>query len=97
MPKDAYHKSDIKINSVEGKLNLVGPCSYPEKWCNKWNKELSDFYKRFALNPGLLGITPELQNPDDKEKVAEMLNRELSYILNPTLMKDLKRLFGQYQ
>lgn len=81
------------INIWKGDLNLVGPQAYPPKWCNKWNENISDFYKRFALRPGLIGVAPSIQNPTNIDEVSNCLHQEFKYLLAPTFFKDLKIIF----
>jgi len=81
------------INILKGQLNLIGPLAYPGEMCKKWNKELSHYYKRFALKPGYWGVAPVITKNDDIETVANSLEKELKYVCNPTLKKDLEYLF----
>lgn len=80
------------INIWRGEMELVGPRPYPADWCNRWNRELSDFYKRFAQKPGFFTITDPIYDHENEERIANSLKKELSYILNPTLKEDVRRL-----
>lgn len=96
LKKSGLHKLPSVINLWKGNLNLVGPHPYPAEWCNEWNKELSDYYKRFAVKPGFWGVAKQISNPEDLEEVSLSLEKELDYILNPSFKKDFKRLLGIY-
>lgn len=97
LKKTGLYKLPSVINLWKGDINLIGPQPYPEEICNIWNEEFSDYYKRFSLKPGLLGIAEPMSDPDNLEEVAKALKRELNYILKPSLKKDFKHLFGWYQ
>lgn len=92
--KSGLYKLPSVINIWKGDLNLVGPRTYPQEWCNNWNNQLSDYYKRFALHPGFLGVAKTISNSEDIDEVASSLEKELKYIHNPSFKKDFKRLFG---
>jgi lipopolysaccharide/colanic/teichoic acid biosynthesis glycosyltransferase len=94
LKKTGCYKLPAVINLWKREINLVGPHPYPAKWCNKWNKQLSDYYKRFALNPGFVGVAKQITNPDNIDEVASTLDQELKYILNPSFKNDLKYLLG---
>lgn len=96
LKKTGLYKLPSVINLWKGNLNLIGPLSYPSEWCNRWNKQFSDYYKRFAIKPGFFGVAKEISHPEDVEKVALSLEKELKYIFNPSFKKDFKHLFGLY-
>ena len=91
--KSGLYKLPSVINIWKGHMNLVGPRVYAAEKCNYWNKELSDYYKRFALPPGYFGISKPIQDTNNLQEVSQSLKQELNYILFPTLKKDLKHLF----
>lgn len=96
LEKTELYKLPAVINLWKGEINLIGPEPYPKQFCNIWNKELSDYYKRFSLKPGFWGVAKSISNPDDIEEVAQSLDEELKYILNPSLKKDFKHLCRMY-
>jgi lipopolysaccharide/colanic/teichoic acid biosynthesis glycosyltransferase len=89
------YKLPSVINIWKGQMNLVGPEPHSAKWSNHWNKQLSDFYKRYALNPGYVHIGTSVTDPDDIDQLEKSLDQELQYILRPSLKKDIKHLFGR--
>jgi len=92
--KTGLFKLPCVINMWKGQLNLVGPHPYPADLSNKWNKELTDYYKRFSLQPGFLNVAPKITDVNDIDSVAQSLKQELDYVCNPTFQKDLKYLLG---
>lgn len=94
LKKSRIYKLPSVINLCKGDINLVGPHPYPKEWCNKWNKELSDYYKRFAVHPGFVGISKQISNPEYIEDVASTLKKELNYIHHPSFKTELKILLG---
>lgn len=82
------------INLWNGEMDLVGPCAYPDELCNRWNKHLSDFYKRFAIKPGYFVVAGPVSDFHDLNQVADSLEKELKYVLNPSFKKDLCHVFG---
>jgi len=95
LQKTGAYKLPSVINIWKGQMNLVGPKAYPANDCNRWNNELSDFYKRFALPPGYFSVSEPVGNTKDLETIEKSLKQELDYILAPTLKKDLRHLFNQ--
>jgi len=91
--KSGLYKLPSVINIWKGHMDLVGPGVYAAEKCNYWNKQLSDYYKRFALPPGYFGISKPIQDTNNLQEVSQSLKQELNYILSPTLKKDLKYLF----
>lgn len=96
LKKTGLYKLPSVINLWKGNINLIGPQPYPKELCNKWNKELSDYYKRFSLKPGFWGVAEPISDYENLEEVAQSLDKELRYILNPSLKKDVRCLFGIY-
>lgn len=96
LQKTKLNKLPSIINVWKGDMDLIGPYPYPANRCNKWNEELSDFYKRFALKPGYIGITNPVDDFTDTQAVAKSLKKELRYIVNPTLKKDIRHIFGAH-
>ncbi|HEX6983648.1 MAG TPA: sugar transferase [Balneolaceae bacterium] len=92
--KTGLAKLPSVINIWKGNLNLVGPQPYPVEWCNEWNNQLSDFYKRFSFAPGFLSVAEPVTNHQDINQVNRALRQELRYVLNPSFKKDRQRLMG---
>ncbi|HET6527348.1 MAG TPA: sugar transferase [Balneolaceae bacterium] len=90
--KTGLAKLPSVINIWKGNLNLVGPQPYPVEWCNEWNNQFTDFYKRFSFEPGFLGVAEPVTNPQDINQVNRALRQELHYILNPSFKADRRRL-----
>ncbi len=95
-----FHETKLEklpsiINVLKGEMELIGPSPYPANWCNHWNKELSDFYKRFAHKPGFFNITEPVSDHENTENIAESLKKEFNYILNPTFKKDMQNMLGR--
>lgn len=93
--KTGLAKLPSVINIWKGNLNLVGPQPYPVEWCNEWNNQFTDFYKRFSFEPGFLGVAEPVTNPQDINQVNRALRQELRYILNPSFKADRRRLLGR--
>jgi putative colanic acid biosynthesis UDP-glucose lipid carrier transferase len=92
--KTGFAKLPSIINVWKGDMNLFGPQSYPSEWCNKWNREFSDYYKRFAVKPGFFKVADRVTDPNDLDQVSASLKRELRYVLKPSFKKDLRSLTG---
>lgn len=92
LKKSSLYKLPSILNVWKGEMNLIGPAPYAQEKCNKWNKEFSDYYKRFALKPGFFPVADVITNSSELEQVARSLEKELNYILNPSLKKDIKHL-----
>lgn len=93
LQKTGLYKLPSVINIWKGEMNLIGPGSYATEKCNKWNQHLSDYYKRFALPPGYIGVAKHIKDADDLQEVKHALQQELNYILSRTFKKDLNLLF----
>lgn len=94
LEKSGLYKLPSIINIWKGEMDLVGPRPYPATCCNNWNRQLSDYYKRFAFKPGYVGLQEEIPSYDDIDNVAFSLENELNYVKNPSLNKDLRHLLG---
>lgn len=97
LKKTGLYKLPSVINIGRGEMNLIGPHPYPAEWCNRWNNQFSDFYKRFALPPGFFNVSSRVSNPEEPKQITDSLQQELRYILNPSLKKDLHHLFRLHQ
>lgn len=88
------------INFARGEMALVGPSALPEKVGRQLNGELTDFYKRYAVKPGIIGIgngrrpAEKIRDHSDWEHV---LQKELYYVAKPTLKKDIKVVLGKLE
>lgn len=85
------------INLWKQELTLVGPKPYAEKYCNRWNKELSDYYKRFAMKPGYFHVADLITSPENIEEVADSLEEEFRFLLKTSFKHDVKYLFGLHK
>jgi lipopolysaccharide/colanic/teichoic acid biosynthesis glycosyltransferase len=94
--KTGLAKLPSVINIWRGDLDLVGPQPFPEEWCNEWNNQLTDFYKRFSFAPGFLNIAVPVTNYEDIKQVNRALKQELRYVLNPSFKADRQRLMGRF-
>lgn len=92
--KSGLYKLPSIINIWKGEMDLVGPSPYPAEWCNYWNKQLSEFYKRFAIKPGYVGLSKPISDPEDLDAAAKSLHKDFKYVANPSLKKDFHHLFG---
>lgn len=85
-------KLPATINLLKGDISLVGPVIFPEMRSYELNSHYTDFFKRYAIKPGLFSPSyhriDELTNYD-----ASDLKKDLNYVQYPTLNKDLKILF----
>jgi len=82
------------INLWKQELTLVGPKPYPERYCNSWNKELSDYYKRFAMKPGYFHVADLITSPENIDEVADSLDEEFQFLLKTSFKYDLTYLLG---
>lgn len=80
------------INILKNEMRLIGPKTRPYSLDTHWNNQFSEYYKRFATDPGLIGVSRKyrVEHTEDVHIVKYALRTELKYILQPTLPKDLK-------
>lgn len=80
------------INILKNEMKLVGPKTRPYSLDVHWNNQFSEYYKRFATDPGLIGVSRRyrVESTEDVQKARHALRKELRYLLNPTLSGDLK-------
>lgn len=45
------------INVLKGDMSLVGPRPYPVDECAYWNSMFDDFFYRYAVKPGITGLS----------------------------------------
>jgi lipopolysaccharide/colanic/teichoic acid biosynthesis glycosyltransferase len=91
--KTGLAKLPSVINIWNGEMNLIGPYPYPDEWSNTWNQQLSDYYKRFAIKPGYIAVASPAKDLKNLKKVEQSLRKELKYVANPSLKRDVKHLF----
>lgn len=92
--KTGFYRLPSVINIWKGEMSVVGPAPYPKSYCNRWSKELSDYYKRFAVRPGFFSVSQPIADTGDFGQVRKALRQEFNYLLRPTPKKDLKHIFG---
>ncbi|MGB9812785.1 MAG: sugar transferase [Thermovenabulum sp.] len=79
------------INVLKGDMSLIGPRPERPEFVEKFSKE-NPFYKyRHLLKPGITGLAQVLGNYDTE--FENKLRLDLYYILNYSLMLDLKIIF----
>ncbi|MDR8390867.1 sugar transferase [Aliifodinibius sp. S!AR15-10] len=87
------------LNILNGSMGLVGPSPLSVNNSEHLNKKFTDFYKRFATKPGIIGI--KNGNSWDLDQNAESLNHnlklELKYLVYPTLKKDFQVISGNFE
>jgi len=81
------------INFAKREMDLVGPAALNTGTCNQLNDRLTDFYKRFAVKPGIIQVGSGDALPESTSGTMdaweELLAKELYYVARPTLKKDL--------
>ncbi|GEM_PF-2745124 len=82
---------------VSGKMSLVGPHTYPVEETTEMNMTYTQFYKRYAVKPGIISPSKyhnSLYPPTEAEYQLKMIEDDLRYVKSPSVGKDLKILFG---
>ncbi|MDZ7692720.1 MAG: sugar transferase [Balneolaceae bacterium] len=80
------------LNVFRGEMALVGPTPLRPENSEKLNKFYTDFYKRYAAKPGIIATREETSWHVDKprEQLVRNLRTDLTYLVYPTLKKDIK-------
>lgn len=84
------------FNVLKGDMSLVGPRPYMEEECAYWNKKFDDFYYRYAVRPGLTGLSQVnglRGGTFDEDHMRQRLNHDLIYLEKQSLWLDLKIIF----
>ena len=93
------YKLPNSINILNGDMALVGPKVLPIDKSETLNKQFTDFYKRYATKPGVIGIQngQSWDLEQDFDELSFNLQCELKYLVYPTLKKDYKVLSGSFE
>lgn len=84
------------INIFKKQMSVVGPMAYREQESVHWNNIFDDFFKRYAVRPGIISVH-YLDEQDQKQpSVKQQLKREFKYLVSPTFKNDLKVIFGNF-
>lgn len=81
------------INVVKGDMSIVGPRPYPVEENAFWNATFPDFYKRFAVRPGLTGLSQATGYRGGTLNLLHMrerLRRDLTYVKDRSPAMDTK-------
>ncbi len=84
------------INVLKGDMSLVGPRPYMEDECTFWNKKFDDFYYRYAVKPGITGLSQVKGlrgGTFDENHMRKRLNWDLIYVEKQSLFLDVKLIF----
>lgn len=85
------------LNILRGEMKLVGPKARPALTDNYWNNQYSEYYKRFAVKPGLIGVSPiRSRNHLTADEVRRLLKKEFKYLLTPNLLTELNILAQRF-
>ncbi len=86
------------INILKGDMTFVGPIALNKRECSVLNAQLTDFYKRFAIRPGLIDVNGYSRNiiKADGNFFSHILKEELNYVARPSVKKDLKTLVKSF-
>lgn len=92
------YKAPNLLNVLKGEMSLVGPTPLRPTKSEKLNKYYTDFYKRYATKPGIIGTMKEdlwdLDSP--REQLDKNLKGDLYYMVYPTLKKDFRIINGVF-
>ncbi|RNC86048.1 MAG: sugar transferase [Balneola sp.] len=85
------------FNVLKGDMSLVGPRPYMEDECSYWNKKFDDFYYRYAVKPGITGLSQVKGfrgGTFDENHMRERLNWDLIYVEKQSFWLDIKIIFN---
>jgi len=80
------------FNVIKGDMSLVGPRPYPVEECAYWNSIFDDFFYRYAVKPGITGLSQVKGYRGGTYDVKHMRKRtdyDLIYVQKNTLGMDL--------
>lgn len=80
------------INVLKGDMSLVGPRPYPVEECAYWNSMFDDFFYRYAVKPGITGLSQVKGyrgGTYDVELMRKRTDYDLIYVQKNTLSMDL--------
>ncbi|TVQ66780.1 MAG: sugar transferase [Balneolaceae bacterium] len=80
------------INVLKGEMSLVGPRPYPVEECAYWNSMFDDFFYRYAVKPGITGLSQVKGyrgGTYDVELMRKRTDYDLIYVQKNTLSMDI--------
>lgn len=80
------------INVLKGDMSLVGPRPYPVEECAYWNSMFDDFFYRYAVKPGITGLSQVKGyrgGTYDVELMRKRTDYDLIYVQKNKLSMDL--------
>lgn len=80
------------INVLKGDMSLVGPRPYPIDECAYWNSMFDDFFYRYAVKPGITGLSQVKGyrgGTYDVELMRKRTDYDLIYVQKNKLTMDL--------
>lgn len=86
------------FNILKGEMTFVGPIALSKQECSLLNAQLTDFYKRFAMRPGLIDVNGYSRDiiKADGNFFSHILKEELNYVARPSVKQDLKTLVRSF-
>lgn len=81
------------INVIKGEMSLIGPRPYPINECSYWNNTFDDFYRRYAVKPGITGLAQTYGfrgGTLDEQHMRRRLTYDLLYVKKCCIATDLK-------
>lgn len=80
------------FNVLKGDMSLVGPRPYPVEECAYWNSVFDDFFYRYAVKPGITGLSQVKGFRGGTYNVTHMRRRtdyDLIYVQKNTFLMDI--------
>ncbi len=77
-------------------MHAVGPAPFDKQETTRWNNIYDDFYKRYAVAPGMIPIVSSNRKERHRGTMPDQLKKELKYVLQPTAKSDLRVIFGKF-